>query len=76
MEEQVLQLSYPTALVRKPIISELIRTYSNLQVNILRAEVTPDSGWLEIQLVGQPAVIEDAISWLQEKGIQVQTLGA
>lgn len=76
MEEQVIHLTYPPDLLQKPIINELIHRYPNLQVNILRANVTTSSGWLEIQLVGNSAVIEDAIAWCHNLGIEVQTLGA
>lgn len=76
MEEQVIHLTYPPGLLRKPIINEMIHRYPNLQVNILRANVTPNAGWLELQLVGTSAVIEDAIAWCHNLGIEVQTLGA
>lgn len=76
MTEQVLRLIYPPALINIPIINKLIRTYDDLTVNILRAEVTSTAGWLELQLVGSAAVIEDAIGWLRDQGIEVQTLGA
>ncbi|MFC1936520.1 NIL domain-containing protein [Chloroflexota bacterium] len=76
MIEQVVRLIYPPNLLNMPIINQLIRRYDQLGVNIMRAEVSPNEGWIEIQLVGNPAMIESAISWLQEQGIEVQTLGA
>ena len=75
MEEQVVHLKYPPSLVKMPVINDLIRNYQSLQVNILRGEVAPDYGWFEIQFVGNPAVIQDAINWLQDKGIEVETVG-
>jgi hypothetical protein len=59
-----------------PVINQLIRQYSDLDINILRAEVSPREGWLEVQFVGNAAMIENAIHWLQEQGIEVLTLGA
>lgn len=76
MAEQLIRLIYPPSFRRNPIIEKLVRAYNNLTVNILSAEVNDSLSWFEIQLVGSPALIENAIGWLREKGIEVQTLGA
>ncbi len=76
MAEQVARLIYPSSLLNRPIINRLIRTYSDLTINIIRAEVTATQGWLEVQFVGSAALIESAISWLREQGVEVNTLGA
>ena len=76
MNEQVVKLIYPPALINEPVINRLIRKYNDLTVNIMRAEITTVEGWVEIQLVGQAALIEDALGWLREHGIDVQVLGA
>ena len=75
MAEQLVRLIYPANLLNMPIINQLIRQYSDLGVNIIRAEVSPTEGWLELQLVGNPALIESAVSWLRDQGVEVQTLG-
>jgi ABC-type methionine transport system ATPase subunit len=74
--EQVLRLIYPPSVVNTPIVNQLIRNFSDLSVNILRAEVNPTQGWLEVQLVGSAPVIESAIDWLRKQGVDVQVLGA
>lgn len=76
MAEQILRIIYPETLLGTPILNLLIRTYSDLTVNILRAEVDRTQGWLEIQLIGNPALIENAQVWLQEQGVEVNRLGA
>lgn len=76
MAEHVVRLIYPPDLLNMPVINRLIREYSNLGVNILRAEVSPSQGWLEVQFVGNEAMIESAVNWLREQGIEVLTLGA
>jgi len=53
MDEQVLHIIFPPSLLKKPIINDLIRKYQNLEVNILRADISVDSAWLEIQLFGK-----------------------
>jgi ABC-type methionine transport system ATPase subunit len=74
--EQVVRLIYPPSVVNIPIVNQLIRNFADLSINILRAEVNPSQGWLEIQLVGSAAVIESAIEWLRKQGVEVQVLGA
>jgi hypothetical protein len=53
----------------------LIRQY-DLTVNILRAQVTPQEGWVDVQLTGSAAAIENATSWLSGRGIEVQRLAS
>jgi len=76
LAEQVIRLIFPPAQLNTPVINTLIRTYQDITVNILRAEVTEDYGWLEVHIVGTSAMIESAVSWLRNQGIETQTLGA
>ena len=73
MTEQVIRLIYPPNLLDVPVINQLIRRY-DLTVNILRAQVTPQEGWVDVQLSGNSAAIEDAMAWLTNQGIEVQRL--
>lgn len=73
MPDQVVRLVYPPHLMDVPVINQLIRRYE-LTFNILRAEVTPKEGWVDIQLAGSAAAIEDAITWLSGRGIEIQRL--
>lgn len=75
MTEQVVRLIYPPAAVNIPIVNQLIRSFTDLTVNILQAEVNATQGWLEVQLVGSAAVIESSIEWLRKQGVEVQVLG-
>ncbi len=71
MTDQVVRLVYPPALLSVPIINQLIRHF-DLTVNILRAQIGGEDRWIEVQLAGNPATIEAAISWLEELGISVE----
>jgi ABC-type methionine transport system ATPase subunit len=73
MAEQIIRLIYPAHLLDVPVINQLIRRY-DLTVNILRAQVSPQEGWVNIQLTGKISAIEDAIAWLSDRGIEVETL--
>ncbi len=71
MGESVIRLVYPPELLRVPILNHLIRRF-DVTVNILRAQVGKDTGWVEMQISGDDEVVEDALNWLREKGIYVQ----
>jgi len=71
VSEQILRLVYPVSLLSVPIINQLIRRY-DLTVNILRAQIGGEDRWMEVQLSGNPVVIDDAITWLKELGIEIQ----
>jgi len=73
MADQIIRLIYPSHLIDVPVINQLIRSY-DLTVNILRAQVTPKVGWVEVQLTGKSEAIENAISWLIDRGIDIQRL--
>jgi ABC-type methionine transport system ATPase subunit len=73
MPNQVIRLIFPPHLLDEPVINQLIRRY-NLTVNILRANITAQEGWMDIQLTGSSAVIESATSWLEGRGVEVQGL--
>jgi len=73
MSAQLVRLIFPRHLLNTPIINDLVRQY-NLTVNILRANVNPESGWVDIQLSGNTAAVENAISWLTGLGIEVVNL--
>jgi L-aspartate semialdehyde sulfurtransferase ferredoxin len=70
MTDQIYRLTYPASLVSVPIINQLIRQF-DITVNILKAQITPEQGWIEVHLAGNPMIIEDAIVWLKTQGIAV-----
>lgn len=70
MPTRTLRLNYPPSLLRQPILNQLILRFE-LSVNILQAQITLDEGWLEVEVLGDDQEIEQAISWLNEEGIEV-----
>jgi ABC-type methionine transport system ATPase subunit len=71
MTDQVLRLIYPESLLSVPVINQLIRRYE-LTVNILRAQIGGEDRWMEVQLAGNPMIIDEAIGWLKSLGIEIQ----
>lgn len=70
MISQSIRLVFPPSLQDDPIINRLMRRYS-FTVNILRANVTAEQGWIDIKISGSAPEIEESISWLREQGVEV-----
>ncbi len=73
MPSQSVRLIFPPRLHDEPIINRLLRKYS-FTVNIIRANVTADKGWMDVQISGKAAEIEDSLLWLREQGVEVVLL--
>ena len=71
MPERKYRLIYPPSLVNVPVIHQLIRKY-DLTVNILQAQIDDEQGWLDLQLSGSGTTLEEALSWLQSLGIEIE----
>lgn len=70
MPTRVLRLNYPPSLLSQPILNKLIKRYE-ITVNIRQAHITLEEGWLEVLTTGDEEMIERAIAWLEEEGIEV-----
>lgn len=68
-----LRLIYPESVAKEPIICNLCKNF-NIEVNIKMAKVTQDSAILNIEIDGDVEQIDNAIRFLQEKGIDVQPI--
>ncbi|HEY58960.1 MAG TPA: hypothetical protein G4O04_10605, partial [Anaerolineae bacterium] len=56
-----------------PVVSQLIRRF-NITLNIHRAEIGLESGWIEARLSGDQAEIDAALAWLKERGLQIDPI--
>lgn len=68
-----LKLIYPEEKIKEPILSKLCKTF-DVDINIRKANVQENIGWLELEMTGEELEIENAIKWLQEQGIEVAPL--
>ena len=62
--------TFPTELIREPIIYNLGIQYS-IVTNVRRADVSENEGWVLLELEGEDANIEDGLKWVVEKGVRV-----
>jgi len=73
MLSQSVRLIFPPSLQDEPIINKLLRRYS-FTVNIIRASVSAEEGWMDIQISGKASEIEESFTWLREQGVEVVLL--
>jgi len=66
----ILRLNYPPALVNRPVVAALVSNFQ-LEVNILRAKVTREDGWLIVEFRGDPPRLQAAKEWLTREGIEI-----
>ncbi|MBS1248998.1 MAG: hypothetical protein MAG431_00569 [Chloroflexi bacterium] len=73
MPSQAFRLIFPPHLLDEPVINTLMRQY-DFTLNILRANITPDEGWMDIHVTGKTSEIENATRWLKNQEVEVLSL--
>lgn len=73
MDRVVVNLSGAKEQVGEPWIWKLSRDF-NLRVNILKANVDEDYGWMQIALEGPLEEIQRATAWMHTTGLHVDPL--
>jgi hypothetical protein len=66
-------VSFPESLVGRPMIYELVKRF-DVVPNIRRANVETHSGWVILELEGDPSAREGAIAYLEELGCTVNPM--
>lgn len=60
--------TFPAGEVKKPVLWELSQKYS-FSINIIRGDVSSDSGWQVCEFDGNADEIAQAVAWLRGQGI-------
>ena len=68
-----LRLTFPPELIQEPIVYRLVKDF-DLVINIRRADVTSDHGWVVLELEGDEAALERGVKWLKTKGVHVDPI--
>jgi len=67
-------LHFPTDMIDKPIISNLVKDF-NLTFNILKAFITPEEeGLMVLELSGDEKDFDSGIKYLGKSGVKIQPL--
>ena len=67
------RLTFPTALIQEPIVYRLVKDF-DIVINIRRADVKADHGWILLELEADEHALERGVKWLKDKGIQVDPI--
>ncbi|MDQ1520286.1 MAG: L-aspartate semialdehyde sulfurtransferase ferredoxin [Actinomycetota bacterium] len=75
MKDSAIRLfvSFPEALVERPMIYELVKRF-DVVPNIRRANVEAHSGWIILELEGEQEARKNAIAYLEELGCTVNRM--
>jgi L-aspartate semialdehyde sulfurtransferase ferredoxin len=68
------KLTFPEHLIRQPVIARLCREF-DVMPNIRRASVEEHYGWMVLELGGEDQVVDHAVEWLRDQGVEVDLLG-
>jgi L-aspartate semialdehyde sulfurtransferase ferredoxin len=68
-----LRLTFPSSLIQEPILYRLVKDF-DIVINIRRADVKADYGWVVLELEAEESTLERGVSWLKAKGVQVDPI--
>jgi ABC-type methionine transport system ATPase subunit len=66
-----IKLTFPQSLIKEPVIFTMAKQF-NVMPNIRRARVTETVGEMILELEGEDARLQEGISFLKAKGIEVE----
>ena len=67
------RITFPEDKIKEPIIYQIGREYK-VVTNIRKADVTEKTGWVDLDLVGDPKEIERAVEGMKKKGVKVDPI--
>lgn len=68
-----ISLRFPRHLVSRPVVYHLIKDF-NLELNILKANITSEEGHMVLELKGERADFDKGIEYLTQSGLIIDTL--
>jgi len=66
-------ITFPENKIKEPVIYQIGQEYK-VVTNIRRADVTEKTGWVDLELIGDPKEIERAVQGLKKKGVIVDPI--
>ena len=67
------RFTFPEDMIKEPVIYLLGREFA-VVTNIRMADVDEHTGWVILELEGEPAEIERSLAWAQGKGVRVDSV--
>jgi hypothetical protein len=73
MDRLRVRLTFPPALIQEPIVYRLVKDF-DIVINIRRADVKADQGWVLLELEADEATLQKGVAWLKGRGVQVDPI--
>jgi ABC-type methionine transport system ATPase subunit len=67
------RLTFPPNLIQEPILYRLVKDF-DIVINIRRADVKADYGWVVLEMEAAEPTLERGVAWLKERGVQVDPI--
>ena len=67
------RISFPEDKIKEPIIYQIGKEYK-IVTNIRKADVNEKTGWVDLELTGDPKEIERAVEGMKKKGVKVDPI--
>ncbi len=68
-----IHITFPEDKIKEPVIYQVGQKYS-VVTNIRRADVNEKTGWVDLELTGDPKEIERAVEGLKKMGVKVDPI--
>jgi len=69
----IIKCIFPESLIQDPIIHQLGYEF-DVTTSIIQAKVTPDVGWVVLDITGDDLEIQKSLGWLANKEIGLQII--
>jgi ABC-type methionine transport system ATPase subunit len=66
-------ITFPENKIKEPVIYQIGQKYQVI-TNIRKADVTEKTGWMDLELTGDPKEIERAVEGLKKMGVKVDPI--
>jgi len=73
MARMRLRLTFPPSLIQEPILYRLVKDF-DIVINIRRADVKTDYGWVALEMEADEPVLQRGVAWLKQRGVQVDPI--
>lgn len=70
MGKQRVMFTFPTNLIKEPIIYQLGHNFQ-VVTNIRRADIREEMGWVVLELEGEDTEIKRGLDWVSSTGVRV-----
>ena len=67
------RLTFPANLIQEPILYRLVKDFDIL-INIRRADVKADHGWVALEMEADQETLERGVAWLKQRGVQIDPI--